>query len=140
MGLPTIIALVVLAVILIPTLTGIAKGTSKTPEEKRAESNKQKTREDEGIFSTIARIIVGDNAFENQKINDAEKRLKEIKRQQAKDAGFSNVEEFERKTNTNLDPNKFLPKDKDGNPIKNLDSNEPVKLVSRFGGQKRRFN
>ena len=140
MGLPTIIALVVIAIIAIPTIKGIADGSSKTPEEQRAESNKQKNREDEGIFGTLGRILLGDNAFENRKINDAEKRLKEIKRQQAKDAGFSSVSEFERKTDTNRDPNKFLPKDKDGNPIKNLDSNEPVKLFSRFDGQKRRFN
>lgn len=140
MGLPTIIALVALGIFLIPTIKGIAEGSSKTDEEKKQEAKKQTTREKEGLFGTIARIIIGDASFEKRKVNDAESRLKEIKRQQARDAGFKSVKQFEIAFDTNRDPNKFLPKDKDGNPIKNFQKNEPVKIFSRFGGQKRRFN
>ena len=140
MGLPTIIILVVLAILLVPTLKGIAEGSGKTDEEKTDEARKQKTREDEGLFQTITRIFVGDEKFERKKVRDEESRLKEIKRQQALDAGFKDVRKFELAFDSNQDPNKFLPKDTDGNPIKDIKKDQPLRIFSRFGGQKRRFN
>jgi len=142
LGLPTIIFLVVAGVVLFPTLKAIGGSSSLSQEEKNSEKRKQTIREKEGALGTLARIIVGDDRFENAKINIADKERKEIKRQQAKKAGFKTVEEFELKTDTNRNPNKFLPKDKDGNPIQDIRfaKKEPIRILTRFGGQKRRFS
>lgn len=141
MGLPTILFLIVAGIVLIPTLKALGSSRNLTDEEKNDEAKKQKLREGEGFFGTVGRILIGDDRFNNAKIRLVDKERQDLKRQQAKEAGFTSVKEFEFSTDTNRDPNKFRPKDKDGNPL-NVDTsrkNEPIKIITRFGGQKRRF-
>ncbi len=138
MGLPTIIFLVVLTVILIPTIKGIAEGSSKTNEEKKEEARKLKTREDEGIFGTIGRIFLGDEFVDKRKTTDAFSRQQEEKKIKAKEAGFSNVKDFEEATRFD-DSKLFFPKDKFGNPIISTESVIQKSSKGRFGGKKRRF-
>ena len=143
MGLASIIFLVAIGIILIPTLSGIAKGSQKSEGEKEIENRKRSVREKEGAVDTLLRIVIGDERFDNNRVNVAERQRKETKRQQAKEAGFSSVKEFEIATDTNRDPNKFRVKNADGSPLTERQKEQQRKIdasvKSRFGGQKRRF-
>ena len=143
MGLPIIIFLVVIGIILIPTLKSIAQGSQKSDEEKQIENRKRSVREKEGAVDTLLRIVIGDERFDNSKVNVAERQRKETKRQQAKQAGFSSVKEFEIANDPNRDPNKFRVKNADGSPLTERQKLLQIKIDksvgTRFGGQKRRF-
>lgn len=143
MGLPIIIFLVIIGIILIPTLTGIAKGSQKSDEEKKLENQKRSQREKEGALDTLLRIMIGDERFANNRTRVLDAQRKETKRQQAKKAGFSSVKEFEIKTDRNRDPNKFRVKNADGTPLterqKQFQDELDLSVKSRFGGQRGRF-
>jgi len=82
---------------------------SKTEEEKQAEKQAEKEFKEKGLLGTTQIFLFGTDAENNQAVKEAEKTIEAKKKKQAKDAGFDNVSEFEKETNTNLDILKFNP-------------------------------
>lgn len=105
MGLASILFLIVLVIGAIALLPNTFANLTKSAAEKERDATKQRQREDEGFFGTLARILAGDKRFDNAKsarqVQIFKTKAKKRKQEQARAAGFASIDEFEKATDPN---------------------------------------